>query len=275
MRPAPTLAKLSRPRLFEHDSARTAVRPPRRSAGACQSPSSPHRRARARPRWWRAGSRAASWGHLVPGGCRRRRSGHVLPFPRHRRARVAGTAAQTAAAATAHRRSTWRTSTGSRGASFASLYARLKAPATWCSTISRKRATKDRCTAVLLCAIDEVPRGVHLFLVSRHPPPDRYARLAANRSMALVDWDAIKLTADETDAIVGGGTAARRGGDGLAARTLGGWAAGLVLLAEQFPARARTAIGRRSGLARAGLRLLRRPAVRPGPGRRIVVCWLR
>ena len=118
---------------------------------------------------------------------------------------------------------------------FRELYTRLKAPAAVVFDNFQEAGDEGPLHSVLLCAIDEVPQGVHLFLVSRHPPPDRYARLAANRSMALVDWDAIKLTAAETGAIVAAGAMPL---DANVAASLharsGGWAAGLVLLAEQF-----------------------------------------
>jgi LuxR family maltose regulon positive regulatory protein len=118
---------------------------------------------------------------------------------------------------------------------FRTLFARLKPPATLVFDNFQEAGDEGPLHAVLVSAIEEVPRGVHLFLVSRHPPPDRYARLAANRSMGLVDWDEIKLTAEETTAIVG---AAALPLDPHVAASLharsGGWAAGLVLLAEHF-----------------------------------------
>ncbi|MBX9632238.1 MAG: hypothetical protein K2X67_17100, partial [Burkholderiales bacterium] len=118
---------------------------------------------------------------------------------------------------------------------FRELYARLKAPAAVVLDNFQEAGDEGPLHGVLLCAIDEVPRGVHLFLVSRHPPPDRYARLAANRSMALVDWDALKLTPAETGALVSSGSVPLDDQvvASLHARS-GGWAAGLVLLAEQL-----------------------------------------
>lgn len=118
---------------------------------------------------------------------------------------------------------------------FRELYARLEAPAAVVLDNFQEAGDEGPLHSVLLCAIDEVPRGVHLVLVSRHPPPDRYARLAANRSMALLDWDAIKFTPAEAGAILGGGAVPldERVTASLHERS-GGWAAGLVLLAEQF-----------------------------------------
>lgn len=79
-------------------------------------------------------------------------------------------------------------------------------------------------------AIDEVPAGSHLIVVSRADPPACYARLKANRAVAIIDWDDLRLTFDETTAI-------GRLRDGIDDATLhalharcDGWAAGLVLM---------------------------------------------
>ena len=89
--------------------------------------------------------------------------------------------------------------------------------------------------AALIAGLEEVPEGVRVFLVSRHPPPDRYARLAANRAMGLVDWEQIKLTPDEAMEVL---STVRIDVDAAVAGTLharsGGWAAGLILLAEHL-----------------------------------------
>ncbi len=61
----------------------------------------------------------------------------------------------------------------------------------------------------------------------------QYARLIANQNIALIEWDTLKLTLDETRAIV----ASRTGADDAAVRRLrersGGWAAALTLLIER------------------------------------------
>ncbi len=89
--------------------------------------------------------------------------------------------------------------------------------------------------AALIAGLEEVPDCVRVFLVSRHPPPDRYARLAANRAMGLVEWEQIKLTPGEAMEVL---TTSRLEVDQTVAETLharsGGWAAGLILLAEHL-----------------------------------------
>ena len=83
-------------------------------------------------------------------------------------------------------------------------------------------------------AVRELPPGALLICISRADPPPALARLRANRALALIDWEALRLTQQETREIV----AMRHPGlpdaelDQLYARTEG-WAAGLVLLLEQ------------------------------------------
>jgi ATP/maltotriose-dependent transcriptional regulator MalT len=83
-------------------------------------------------------------------------------------------------------------------------------------------------------ALEEAPRGVRVFLVSRHPLPDVYARLTANRAVGLLGWDEIRLTVEEASGLLEAGRAPVS--DEWVRRLheqSGGWAAGLVLLVEQ------------------------------------------
>jgi LuxR family maltose regulon positive regulatory protein len=81
-------------------------------------------------------------------------------------------------------------------------------------------------------AVDEVPAGMTLVAISRRDPPDCYARLVANASVQLVEWDELKLTLEETRAIAGTkSTLADQ--EVLRLHDLsGGWVAGLTLLME-------------------------------------------
>jgi ATP/maltotriose-dependent transcriptional regulator MalT len=87
---------------------------------------------------------------------------------------------------------------------------------------------------VLRLAIQELPPGGTLILVSRGDPGPGLARLVANRALALIGWEELRLTREETASIV-----AQRlpqlppaGLDQLYASTEG-WAAGLVLMLQQ------------------------------------------
>ncbi len=81
-------------------------------------------------------------------------------------------------------------------------------------------------------AVEELPQGVVLVVISRRDPPETYARLMANEDVALVDWEDLRLTAEESRAFV----AARLPGSVAEAEALhercGGWAAGLTLMLE-------------------------------------------
>lgn len=90
---------------------------------------------------------------------------------------------------------------------------------------------------VMRVALGEVPPGGAVTLISRSDPPAAMARLRANRAMEVVGWHDLRLTQEETNAIV-----ARRGREmsrdalvELYEKTQG-WAAGLILMLEQAPA---------------------------------------
>ncbi len=89
---------------------------------------------------------------------------------------------------------------------------------------------------VMRIALAEVPPGGAVILISRSDPPAAMARLRANRALEVIGWRELKLTQEESNALV-----ARRGHKlaqdalvDLYGRTQG-WAAGLILMLEQAP----------------------------------------
>lgn len=86
--------------------------------------------------------------------------------------------------------------------------------------------------------LEAVPPGGCVIIISRADPPPVMARLRVSQSMTVIGWDDLRLTHDESDAIVAG----RGQGHGeqalaeLYARTQG-WAAGLILLLEHASGR--------------------------------------
>ncbi|TSA00602.1 MAG: hypothetical protein D4R84_00160 [Rhodocyclaceae bacterium] len=88
--------------------------------------------------------------------------------------------------------------------------------------------------AVMRDALAELPLGGCAVLISRGDPPSEFARLRANRAVATLGWEDLRLTREETDQIA----RQRRPHlepaelDALYAKTQG-WAAGLVLMIEQ------------------------------------------
>ena len=120
---------------------------------------------------------------------------------------------------------------------FRDLYARLEKPCLVfdnCQDVN----TADPLYAVLRVAIDELPPGGRLFIVSRLSPPGGFARLRARGRLMLIGWAQLRLTLEEAL-----GVAAVRDPDinspeveRLHARTHG-WAAGFILLLQNREAR--------------------------------------
>ena len=85
---------------------------------------------------------------------------------------------------------------------------------------------------VMTAAIEEVPAGKQIIVISRCEPFSPYARFVANKALARVDFDELKLSIDETRRIAIG----EQPLDESVIRELheqaGGWAAGLRLLLE-------------------------------------------
>lgn len=86
--------------------------------------------------------------------------------------------------------------------------------------------------------LSEVPAGINIILISRLGPPDLYARMRANRTMEMIDWDELKFNFDESKRLI-----RHRGYRRLSNELLrqlhdraGGWVAGLVLLTEGIKA---------------------------------------
>lgn len=78
-------------------------------------------------------------------------------------------------------------------------------------------------------ALNELPDGLRVIVLSRTEPPPVLARLIANRRMHRIGWDDLRLTEEETAAIVGGMDIGAEGVRRLHEQS-GGWAAGVILL---------------------------------------------
>jgi ATP/maltotriose-dependent transcriptional regulator MalT len=91
----------------------------------------------------------------------------------------------------------------------------------------------ERFHQLIADAVGEVPPTMALVVISRRDPPDCYARFIANENVALVSWDALRLTLGEAQQI-----AAARGSSSVDAvrrfhALADGWAAGFTLLLER------------------------------------------
>ena len=87
--------------------------------------------------------------------------------------------------------------------------------------------------ALIAEAVGEMPQGQRLVLIGRGEPPTAYARLIANRMLAVLDPRELQLTRDETRAIAGRVSADEVWSDTLH-RECGGWAAGVAIALERL-----------------------------------------
>ncbi len=120
---------------------------------------------------------------------------------------------------------------------FRDLYARLEKPTLVfdnCQDVS----ASDPLYGVLRVAIDELPQGGRLFIISRLSPPTGFARLRARGRLTLIGWAELRLTLEEAVGVAAlrdpGMSAAEV--ERLHARTHG-WAAGFILLLQDREAR--------------------------------------
>ncbi len=81
-------------------------------------------------------------------------------------------------------------------------------------------------------ALSQVPDGVTIIVLSLSDPPSSLARLVANRAIALVDPDELRFTRDESQQMLSTQTALDEASLTALCDRCGGWAAGIVLMAE-------------------------------------------
>ena len=114
------------------------------------------------------------------------------------------------------------------------LYARLKPPFVIVFDGYHEVPASSPLHEAMREALRELPPGGRAVVVSRVDPPATLARLRANRQLAHIGWEELRLTREETVSIAG----RRRPELAPEARAAlydqtQGWAAGLVLLLEQ------------------------------------------
>ena len=117
---------------------------------------------------------------------------------------------------------------------FRELFGRLGAPAVLVLDNFQEAGGAAIFHEVVRIAIENAPPGIPVVIVSRVVPDGEFALLSANRTLALIEWEPLKLTREETRQI------AHQSApmddcllDELHERS-GGWAAGLILLAERL-----------------------------------------
>lgn len=113
---------------------------------------------------------------------------------------------------------------------FREFYSLLPRPLTIVFDNLRASTTSLLSSVIMPVACEELPHGISIILISRSEPPAELSRLAASRIMAVVDYQALQLTLDETRELA----ASEGENDGEVVRSLhaasDGWAAGVVLM---------------------------------------------
>lgn len=119
---------------------------------------------------------------------------------------------------------------------FRVLFERLKAPAVLVFDNYHELPPAAPLHGLLETIAREVPDGISLLMTSRSEPPVQCAGLRANDRLALLDWDALRLTFDETRGLA----SMRRDLDEASLRALhtrtDGWPVGVVLTLAQVHA---------------------------------------
>jgi len=116
---------------------------------------------------------------------------------------------------------------------FRELFGRLPPAAVLVLDNYQEVGPQERFHEIVSIAVNEAPPGITLIAVSRANPPAHYARLIANDNVALVEWEDLQFSLDETRAIAE--QIARLSDAEVRAlhESSGGWAAGLTLLLER------------------------------------------
>ena len=90
---------------------------------------------------------------------------------------------------------------------FRELYSRLPTPSALVLDNYQEVAVESAFHGVIETALQELPPGSNLIVVSRAEPPPDFARALANNNVGHVGWDDLRLTLEETAAISAGKTA--------------------------------------------------------------------
>jgi hypothetical protein len=129
---------------------------------------------------------------------------------------------------------------------FRALWARAPRPFSLVLDNYQEAAPQADLHVVVREALAERPADAVAVVVSRSDPPAELARLRANRQLLALDWDELRLSGEEGEALA----AVLRPGPSRDAGALvarcDGWAAGLVLLLDLASWQAPDAIGPRS-----------------------------
>lgn len=90
-------------------------------------------------------------------------------------------------------------------------------------------AASDTFNGLLREAAEEIPEHLRIICISRRDPPEELSRMEATQRLAKIEWDALRFTADEAGAMIRtlGADESRAA---MLHRRTDGWAAGIVLM---------------------------------------------
>lgn len=116
---------------------------------------------------------------------------------------------------------------------FRELYGRLPSPFALVFDNYQEAPPQSPLTLIVNTALEEIPRGGAVFVISRAEPPRELARLRANQRLELIGWSDLRLSPGELRdmAKARGQTLSERACRSLHER-IQGWAAGAVLMLE-------------------------------------------
>ncbi len=115
---------------------------------------------------------------------------------------------------------------------FEELFRRLKAPFVVIFDNYQDIQRDAPFQEMFLHALETVPEGIRVIVLSRNDPPQQLAKLQANNRLQFIGWDAVRFTLAESEELLRSQSAVQpdRKHAALLHEKTDGWAAGLVLL---------------------------------------------
>jgi DNA-binding SARP family transcriptional activator len=125
---------------------------------------------------------------------------------------------------------------------FQNLYAPLESPFALILDNYQEVSPQSAFHSAILDAVAELPPHGCIIVISRSEPPASMVRLRANQAMQMLGWNDLRLTREESDAIVSlWGAEIDEQGLGQIYEKTQGWPAGLILMLDQATATDTTA----------------------------------
>jgi len=117
---------------------------------------------------------------------------------------------------------------------FEELSGRLKIPTILVFDNYQEVPSASSFHEVILNGLSGIPEGINVIIISRSDPPSGFIRLRANHLMNILEWDELRLTREESSAIVRLRATQKLPKETMQHlyQTADGWAAGLILMLE-------------------------------------------